>query len=913
MWYISAQETATKWGVTKRRVQVLCASGRIEGAVRIGNMWVLPENAEKPVDARHGQAQTKPSPKQENPIRIVRNRVRAIMQGMIQQFSDGNIIAHDAKLAAITILASELLAHCIEHGPAKAQECDISKAVAAIAQITRYCVTPEILELQQPHRLQFQILLTNYPFCCDDILSWCYQYINKFGEKSIFWNTQFFTEKYMITTLIDRIDIQNATKILDPACGGGNFLLYCLDVLADLEKSSGPEFRQKLEGFQQRLFGYEIDSELSMVASINLRLKHLSILSARGCSVSLDDFLRISPNIFYPEHEMTVGALDICPDEQHLRRAGVQKKRYMLSTVLNGADVVITNPPFQTVKGMPEPLKTYLKLHYPMAKCDMCNAFIERLLSIAAPHGTVGIVSQNSWMYLDSFAALRKYLLDSHTLLHVWELGSNAFYDLSGEKANAVLSLWRKGSPEKKHQFELISLKELNQAKMEVYLSGQQENGRISRLFQQDLAAAGSAFNLAGTKHLGTLLERGPCYGRFGTPMQGTSTGNAKELIDFYWRHSGDPDWVPVSKGGGYARWQGLNHYCVKWGTDGSYIKNTKGSAIRNAAYFSDTKLVFSDTGTAGLNARTLLDGQIFVASGPGIRNLIGDELAHLAFLNSRLASYYIRLLSPKLTVAAGYIAKLPVSDAILSSNQLRDYAGACLAAKRHRLQKRPNNLEFSLVRHSGGRLEDIAHQWYQEDLQDEWTQLSHEHEIEQEVGAILQLTDEDLKTIDSLIGPKLVLTGKSRPLPSVQELEQLMCKHLDTNCTLRRTKAKRNALGCDGILEYLSQESGVSCEEIWQYFSRIDFYPNWLKEKYLGLYLHALVLSAMEYPTGNVECLTTKEIAQRTGIIENTEAAVLETWLEHSFDLVHPAALMGDPVFHYAQGAVERLKGDME
>lgn len=52
MEYLSIRETATKWGCSGRRVQVLCADGRIEGATRIGNIWVIPKDAEKPKDAR---------------------------------------------------------------------------------------------------------------------------------------------------------------------------------------------------------------------------------------------------------------------------------------------------------------------------------------------------------------------------------------------------------------------------------------------------------------------------------------------------------------------------------------------------------------------------------------------------------------------------------------------------------------------------------------------------------------------------------------------------------------------------------------------------------------------------------------------------------------------------------------------
>lgn len=52
MEYLSIRETAQKWGLSSRRIQVLCAEERIPGVFRIGNMWVIPANAEKPNDAR---------------------------------------------------------------------------------------------------------------------------------------------------------------------------------------------------------------------------------------------------------------------------------------------------------------------------------------------------------------------------------------------------------------------------------------------------------------------------------------------------------------------------------------------------------------------------------------------------------------------------------------------------------------------------------------------------------------------------------------------------------------------------------------------------------------------------------------------------------------------------------------------
>ena len=50
--YTTIQEISKKWGISERRVNVLCSEGRIEGAVKFGNTWAIPEKAEKPADAR---------------------------------------------------------------------------------------------------------------------------------------------------------------------------------------------------------------------------------------------------------------------------------------------------------------------------------------------------------------------------------------------------------------------------------------------------------------------------------------------------------------------------------------------------------------------------------------------------------------------------------------------------------------------------------------------------------------------------------------------------------------------------------------------------------------------------------------------------------------------------------------------
>lgn len=52
MEYITAKEAASKWGISERRVQVLCEQGRIKAVQRLGKAWAIPKNAQKPLDAR---------------------------------------------------------------------------------------------------------------------------------------------------------------------------------------------------------------------------------------------------------------------------------------------------------------------------------------------------------------------------------------------------------------------------------------------------------------------------------------------------------------------------------------------------------------------------------------------------------------------------------------------------------------------------------------------------------------------------------------------------------------------------------------------------------------------------------------------------------------------------------------------
>ncbi len=51
--YITVKEAAEKWGLSDRRIRVLCSEGKIPGAYQEGRGWKIPADAQKPADGRY--------------------------------------------------------------------------------------------------------------------------------------------------------------------------------------------------------------------------------------------------------------------------------------------------------------------------------------------------------------------------------------------------------------------------------------------------------------------------------------------------------------------------------------------------------------------------------------------------------------------------------------------------------------------------------------------------------------------------------------------------------------------------------------------------------------------------------------------------------------------------------------------
>ena len=58
---MTVKQAAEKWGISDRRVRILCAEGKISGVIREGRRWMIPADTRKPVDGRFKAAESLPA------------------------------------------------------------------------------------------------------------------------------------------------------------------------------------------------------------------------------------------------------------------------------------------------------------------------------------------------------------------------------------------------------------------------------------------------------------------------------------------------------------------------------------------------------------------------------------------------------------------------------------------------------------------------------------------------------------------------------------------------------------------------------------------------------------------------------------------------------------------------------------
>ncbi len=477
--------------------------------------------------------------------------------------------------------------------------------------------------------------------------------------------TQLYTPDWVVDALIDHAlkrDIVPPCElsVIDPACGGGNFLLPAFDAMLSILESNGFSQTDAAKYLANgALSGVDIDPHGIWITSMAFSIRCLRLDEPQA--LTFDGLQLLDTKI---NRESILGTLDRSYDSID---GHPLSRRY--STVL-------TNPPYIGRKLLSRELKQLLRQHYPDDSHDISVAFTRRCLELLKDEGKLGLITQSSIMYLPSSKAFRNHLIDGYAPTLAIEAGTGVFPLQSGEKIDSVILVVGKARPLQKTIFVNLR-KEKDKA---TALAEALQNPNSSPLtFTRDIKSfrrfPNSQFNYSCPEAAVTLMEKLPPLDEFAEVRQGLATTDNERFVKFVWevdQEEINKVWFPYVKGAGSQRWFSPVVNVVKWENEGQEIKDAVKKAypylngkvhwvVKNEKYYFREGLSFSFVNNSNFAVRLLPAGCIFDVAASALFPTKIDRYALLAYLNSSFAGKMAHLINPTINFQVGDVKRLPV------------------------------------------------------------------------------------------------------------------------------------------------------------------------------------------------------------------------------------------------------------
>ncbi len=366
----------------------------------------------------------------------------------------------------------------------------------------------------------------------DDIIGWIYQYYNiaerrllkdskaKIDQSNVHYQSQQYTPSWVVKHIVDNtlgryylemypnsplydeieIPIQKENlgkereqkkleeiKILDPACGSGNFLLYSFELLQKmyLERGYDPGEISSLI-LKHNLFGIDLDDRAAQLTILSLYLKartldrhknrytmnvvsadfHLSdsleltavrnkyrndttvqdfidliwsqlkdasaigsLLDITGELERLKEKRKKSDVMFFSEEAWSETEINVLEDIKGAVSSNREYGEYIeqgmnfAELLIQKYDVVIANPPYLDSSDMTDEYKKFLKDRFKGFEKNLYAAFIKRCADFAVEGGYVGMITPQTYMFISSYEETRKWILNKNQLVDFAHFG----------------------------------------------------------------------------------------------------------------------------------------------------------------------------------------------------------------------------------------------------------------------------------------------------------------------------------------------------------------------------------------------------------------------------------------------------------------------------------------------------------
>lgn len=534
-------------------------------------------------------------------------------------------------------------------------------------------------------------------------------------------------------------------KVADLACGSGHILNECFNLLFELYRKEAYSRHEAIEEiFTKNLLGIDLDLRAKQLATFSLLLKACiwgrpeddpdTYFADAHCLPKVLTVPELANEMLSGDEEMIAGylhhfflgsetkdardelveAIKLVKDapslgsiikfnlssstsrqlsetvthwksQDHISPAikeGLPVMDFILA-LTDSYDAIVMNPPYMGGGKMDNVLSRYVKENYPDSKADLMTVFMEVAMRLTVKGGFWAMINLPSWMFIGSFEALRKTIINNQQIVALNHNGRGIF----GSDFGSVSFIVQNCAPSRKGIYRRLFTEHVqvrsNETIHALYLD--RSLGRFETNQENFTKIPGCQIAYWVSLNMISGFEQ-PKIGNVCEPKSGLSTSDnnrflrkwfevSYERIGFTANSAEDTKnhsvrWYPIQRGGGFHRWYGLNIDVLNWENDGeevkgyaAYLYKSYTRTIKNIPYYFKPGISWSYVTSGKTSFRKFPKGYIFINAGPACFNFEkngSNESYILGLLNSKIAQEYLSFLSPTINFDAGPVSCVP-------------------------------------------------------------------------------------------------------------------------------------------------------------------------------------------------------------------------------------------------------------
>lgn len=333
--------------------------------------------------------------------------------------------------------------------------------------------------------------------------------------------------------------------------------------------------------------------------------------------------------------------------------------------------LIATNVPYLGRGKQDERLKAFCEHNHPEAMAELATSFTERGLSFCQEHGSLAVVTPQTWLFLGTYERLRNTLLSNHTWHVVALLGPNAFRDMNWWAATTGLAVVSRHSPTANVSFAgfetsgvkdpaekgaflasgvLVTPSGDNEVSQDGF-SAMRVSGPVQLLQSDQLENPDSRIVVA-------QVARGDRLERYANSYEGLTTGDIDQFVAKFWETGVIFPWKPYIQNATATGFFSGRTDVIRWGNAGEIVAGSPTSYIKGRDAWGYMGIRVTQMRSLPV---TLYTGEIFGKSAATILpREEADILAIWCFLSSPEFHPAVRSIDQKVNVTVATLIKVP-------------------------------------------------------------------------------------------------------------------------------------------------------------------------------------------------------------------------------------------------------------